>query len=43
VHFENGRPSRFSIPVKARGALAHAGIEFTGEEPGVRLKRAEGR
>jgi transcriptional regulator with XRE-family HTH domain len=41
--FENGRPSTFPMQTKVRRALVQAGIEFTGGEPGVRLKKVEGQ
>ena len=38
--FESGRQSTFPIRVKLRSALVAAGVEFTSEEPGVKLRGA---
>ncbi len=39
--FESGRPSTFPIRAKLRTALVAAGIEFTRDEPGVKLRGGE--
>ena len=38
VRFEGGRPSTFPIRAKLRSALVEAGVNFTSEEPGVKLR-----
>ena len=41
--FEEGRPGTFPIRSKLRTALEAAGIEFTGDTAGVRLRTTKSR